>query len=162
VPRWQLREIASNTGYGGQSALVVHFGLGDAAVADTVRFEWPSGQVDVLTSVAADTLLSIVEGQTTADVPVSSGSEASGRIQIMPSPLAGRGSVAFWSAHTGSARVTLHDVQGRCVRTVFDGVVPAGWSNEPLDRAWLSRSGVYWIRLSTADGTWARPVVAIR
>lgn len=162
VPRWQLREIASNTGYGGQNALVVHFGLGDATVADSVRFEWPSGQVDVLTAVAADTLLAIVESENTTDVPRAGSVDVARRIRILPSPLTGRGSVAFWSAHAGAARVTLHDLQGRCVRTVFDGAAPAGWSNEPLDRAWMPGSGVYWIRLRTAAGTWARPVVAIQ
>lgn len=162
-PRWQMREIASNTGYGGQSALVVHFGLGGATVADTVRFEWPSGEVDVLTNVAADTLISFEEGQSTADVPLPTDRvTVTDRIRLVPNPLARPGAVAFWSPQDAPARVTLHDMQGRCVRTLFDGMAPAGWRTEPIDPAWMPASGMYWVRLSTALGTWARPVVTIR
>src|SRR5262249_18803344 len=43
APRWQMREVSAGTGYGGHDALDAHFGLGDAAVADSVVIEWPSG-----------------------------------------------------------------------------------------------------------------------
>jgi hypothetical protein len=161
VPRWQLREIASNTGYGGQNALTVHFGLGDAAVADTVRFEWPSGQVDVLTNVAADTLLRIVEGLPAADVPMSVPALAE-RIRVQPHPLGARGSVSFWLPRAAHARVTVHDLNGRLVRTLFDAEAPAGWRVQAIDRGWLPSSGVYWVRLTTPFGVSARRLVAIR
>src|SRR6185503_11041369 len=47
VPRWQMREIGGGGGYGGPNALEAHFGLGDAAAADSVRIEWPSGLVEI-------------------------------------------------------------------------------------------------------------------
>ena len=56
----QLRQI------GGQSCapeLFAHFGLGDAAKADVIRIEWPSGTVQDLTDVAADQSLTITEHQ---------------------------------------------------------------------------------------------------
>jgi hypothetical protein len=59
---WQLREIGTSAGpYAAQSDMRPNFGLGDASVADVVRIEWPSGTVQVLTNVAADQILTVVE-----------------------------------------------------------------------------------------------------
>ena len=57
----QLREI--NGGDSGRSKgdLRAHFGLGDATTVDTLRIEWPSGQTQVISSVAANQILQIRE-----------------------------------------------------------------------------------------------------
>jgi hypothetical protein len=39
----------------------VHFGLGDATVAD-LEVRWPSGAVDRLAAVAADRVVTVIEG----------------------------------------------------------------------------------------------------
>jgi hypothetical protein len=57
---WQLREISGGTGFG-QTSLLAHFGLGDAALADTVRIEWPSGAVQELHDVSANQTLTVAE-----------------------------------------------------------------------------------------------------
>jgi hypothetical protein len=41
----------------------MHFGLGEAAVADRVRIRWPSGAVDELEDVGADAFLTVREGE---------------------------------------------------------------------------------------------------
>jgi hypothetical protein len=40
---------------------LAHFGLGDAALIDTVRVEWPSRTIQELKSVAADQFLPVTE-----------------------------------------------------------------------------------------------------
>jgi hypothetical protein len=57
---WQVREISGGDGLGTQS-LDAHFGLGQAAVVDTVRVEWPSGQVQELANVTVNQLLVVTE-----------------------------------------------------------------------------------------------------
>jgi len=161
APRWQLREVASNTGYGGQNALVVHFGLGDAAVADTVLFAWPSGHVDVMTNVPANNLYSILEGHV-AGVPAVGRTTPPERIRVEPQPLVGPGRLSFYVPSAGRALVTVHDLQGRLVRTLFDAESPSGWRTAPIDRNGVATSGVYWVRLSTPSGIWARRLVALR
>jgi hypothetical protein len=52
---WQLREV------GFQSDLRVQFGLGDAAVADEVIVEWPSGIRQQLANIPANQFLTIRE-----------------------------------------------------------------------------------------------------
>ncbi len=65
-PVWQMREISSKTGYFAQNSMRAHFGLGDAAVVDTILVEWPSGQVDALFGAAANRFMSITEGENSA------------------------------------------------------------------------------------------------
>ena len=50
-------------GYLSQNELVLTFGLGQATSVDSVDIEWPSGQRDHLTNVAADQLISVEEGR---------------------------------------------------------------------------------------------------
>jgi len=58
---WQTREITSQSGHSGQSSLFAHFGLDDAAMVDSLRVFWPSGQVQVVTSQAADQFMTLIE-----------------------------------------------------------------------------------------------------
>jgi hypothetical protein len=59
---WQLRELRSTTGWiASQNDMRPHFGLGNAAVAEVVRIEWPSGIVQELNNVAANQILTITE-----------------------------------------------------------------------------------------------------
>lgn len=57
---WQTRRIAGQTGYCGQN-LQVHFGLGDAAIIDSIIVKYPSGQAEVTTNVSVNTILSTSE-----------------------------------------------------------------------------------------------------
>jgi hypothetical protein len=59
--QWQMREITGGDGYGNSQPLLADFGLGDAALIDTVRVEWPSKKVQELKGVATDQFLTITE-----------------------------------------------------------------------------------------------------
>jgi hypothetical protein len=54
---WQLRQIASD----GSNPFLAHFGLGDATMVDLIRIEWPSGNVQEVTSSPVDYLRTLVE-----------------------------------------------------------------------------------------------------
>ncbi|MBU0763613.1 MAG: VCBS repeat-containing protein, partial [Bacteroidetes bacterium] len=68
---WQLREINCNSakgaaGGGAVSGFVCHFGLGDAAVIDTLKIVWPaSGITQVFTNVDADRFVRVFEDDNT-------------------------------------------------------------------------------------------------
>ena len=61
----QMDEVRSGGSYISQSDMRVHFGLGKATTAD-IEIHWPSGTVDKLTSIAANQVLVIKEGQSAA------------------------------------------------------------------------------------------------
>ncbi len=57
----QYNEATTAVGYNSSSDKRVHFGLGDAAVIDTIELWWPTGVHQVLTDVKADQVLTITE-----------------------------------------------------------------------------------------------------
>jgi hypothetical protein len=58
----QIRERAGGGSYLSQSDLRAHFGLGQAAKAETVEIKWPSGQVDTFSNVKANQFYLVEEG----------------------------------------------------------------------------------------------------
>ena len=59
--QWQM--LRSGSSYLSQSELVLTFGLGGAAKAESVEIQWPSGQVDKIASLAADQTVTVEEGK---------------------------------------------------------------------------------------------------
>ena len=59
----QYNHVTTASGYASSSAGPVHFGLGEAKVADEVEIHWPSGTLQKLTRVAADQVLLVKESQ---------------------------------------------------------------------------------------------------
>jgi hypothetical protein len=57
----QLREISASANLHSQSDIRAHFGLGDAAVIEQLRIEWPSGVNQVLTDIQPNQFLEITE-----------------------------------------------------------------------------------------------------
>jgi len=60
--RRQGRDLSAGNGYR-QPEPVVHFGLGDDTLVDSLIVRWPSGRVEVFTNVAVDKHIRIIEGQ---------------------------------------------------------------------------------------------------
>ena len=63
--RTQIREMGVSQGHNSHSVTPVYFGLGEATRAELVEVRWPSGEVQTLSEVAADQLLTLTEPLTT-------------------------------------------------------------------------------------------------
>ena len=63
----QSKMLRSGSSYLSQSELVLTFGLGAQARADAVEIQWPSGQVDKLSSVDAGQRVTVQEGKGIVD-----------------------------------------------------------------------------------------------
>jgi len=61
TPVWQMRQVSAQTSATGQNPQWQHFGFDQAAVADTLIVEWPSGAICVFTQFALNRLVEIVE-----------------------------------------------------------------------------------------------------
>jgi enediyne biosynthesis protein E4 len=59
----QSKMLRSGSSYLSQSELVATFGLGQKAKADSIEIQWPSGQVDKLTTINAGQTVTIQEGK---------------------------------------------------------------------------------------------------
>lgn len=63
----QLREQSGGYHRWSQNHSRIHFGLADNTVVDEIRVEWPSGEEDIFTNVAADKLYDLVENGTVTE-----------------------------------------------------------------------------------------------
>jgi len=63
--RWQLREINSQSGFGGQNSYIQHFGLGKASIVDSVIIKWPGSIIQYIAGISTRQILSITEPQST-------------------------------------------------------------------------------------------------
>lgn len=61
--RGQAQSVMSQTSYYSHDDLRLHFGLGTTATVERVQIYWPSGEVQTLTSVRADQLITVREGR---------------------------------------------------------------------------------------------------
>ncbi len=77
--------------------------------------------------------------------------------RVQPNPSRGAARILFRLGHAGAVDVAVFDVTGRRVRTLARGLVlPAGesaleWDGTREDGR-PARAGIYWARLTTADG----------
>ena len=58
---WQTSVVSNQNGFGSQSSLEQHFGLGDNTLVDSLIVSWPSGYVQYETAINADQFIEITE-----------------------------------------------------------------------------------------------------
>jgi len=85
---------------------------------------------------------------------------------VSPNPLGSHSAVRFWTSGPTEAGLTLYDVQGRLLRTVFSGRVPAGEHAVAWDgrNAYGQRlpAGVYFFRLEAGGRVFTEKAVLLR
>jgi len=81
--QWQM--LRSGSSYLSQSELVLTFGLGKKSSALAVQIDWPGGQVEKLTDVAADQAVTIQEGKGIVMKKKFSGSASASKAKAPPS-----------------------------------------------------------------------------
>lgn len=59
----QINEVHSGRGYQSHSGMRLHFGLGKRGHIDRIEVRWIGGKVDVFENIAADRLVTLVEGK---------------------------------------------------------------------------------------------------
>jgi len=73
-----MRDVSGQTGFGGQSSLRVHFGLGDATTVESVNIHWPgSGNTSVSNNLSVNQVYTFTEGQNPNNPPVATNDEES-------------------------------------------------------------------------------------
>jgi uncharacterized repeat protein (TIGR01451 family) len=60
---WQTREVNSQSGFGGQNSLNLHYGLGDNSIIDSLEIKWPSGYIQYQTGDTSNQYLVILEDE---------------------------------------------------------------------------------------------------
>jgi hypothetical protein len=144
VPRVLVREVQARPWRLAQDGFRLHFGLGDAAVVDSLVVEWPVAGRQVLTGVAADTLLTIEEPfVVAAEAPAPA---ARPSLRAYPNPSADLVTLVVQGVEDGPVRVEVFDALGRRVGAA-EGVSVGGAARLAWDGA-LAPAGRYVLRVA--------------
>jgi enediyne biosynthesis protein E4 len=146
----QIREINGGSGFRSQNSPTVEFGLGAVAMADSIIINWPCGNVEIFTDVAADQKLTYVENEETGSPLIPQAGILSLR-PASPNPFNPQTRVSFDLPRAGRATLRVYDVSGRLVRTLVDDDLPAGehfvtWSGDD-DTGRGVATGTYLLRV---------------
>lgn len=87
-------------------------------------------------------------------------------LRVFPNPFNPRTTIAFATREPTAVRLTIHDVRGRVVRTLFDGRIGAGeqavsWDGRD-DAGRAVASGVYFARLAAGAARSTRRLVLLK
>jgi hypothetical protein len=95
------------------------------------------------------------------DVPLAEETRPDGHVQAWPNPFAGEISFRVSVPRSTRVRLEIFDVQGRRVRTVFDGSLGSG-SHEMSWKAAGASAGTYYYRLATDEVTKSGRLTLVR
>lgn len=87
-------------------------------------------------------------------------------LMVQPSPFNPVTNISYWVAHSGPVSLQVYSVEGRLIRTLFDGHRKSGLANESWngtdDRGRPVGSGVYLVRLRQGGSTYASKITLLR
>ncbi len=142
---WQMREVSAQSAYCSQNDLRVHFGLGTAAVVDSILVEWPSGIIQHLVGVISKQIVDVKEEIVNSVYDKFSPFE----LTVFPNPTHSLIQVnAHFKSVIDKLTLTIYSDTGRIVHTTsFSHVVSPWHYSIDLNKLQLI-SGPYIIKLS--------------
>jgi len=151
LPRWQMREVAAQTGYNSQN-LNLHFGLGNATVVDSIVIEWPAGGRNIFINRNVNEFIVISENGiiTSAGERKAYMSAEFVLFQNYPNPFNPSTTLTYGLSKTGFVSLKVYDVLGREVATLVNQELSVGIFETKFNAANLA-SGPYFYRLAS-DG----------
>jgi hypothetical protein len=147
----QHHYVTGNSWRGSQESCTPTFGLGPDTVVDTVRVEWPSGVVDVVTDVPAGTVT--VTEETTSSAPPSLTAALPLTLRAIPNPASGGVAFQIGGRSAPVCRLEVYDAAGRRVlarRVSREAGEPVAWDGRGRDGERLG-AGVYFARVREGE-----------
>jgi hypothetical protein len=158
---WQTRFILGGlSGDRGQNSLVAHFGLGDATVIDSLRLEWPSGQIDHFTNLAANRFLTVEEGGVISGItqqPSTALPRDFALKQNYPNPFNPTTRIAFALPVVSHVTLTVFDMNGRVVTELIRNQLRTAGRHEVSFSANDLASGIYFYKLEARSNNGSLP-----
>lgn len=162
--KWQTREITSQSGFAGQSSLVAHFGLGDAGIIDSLRVNWPSGQVQVMTALPANEQITLIEQggtlvenlQASAVIPLVYKLE-----QNYPNPFNPGTTIEFSLPRPENVHMRVLSILGEQIEELAQGFMQAG-THKVIWNAEKYSNGLYFIQFEAGSYREVRKAVLMK
>lgn len=157
----QTREVTTQSGggQGGQNDIVQFFGMGDAAVADSIKVRWMNyefKQLDISVNQTIDMGLIIsdlTDNYTDKDFSLS----------IFPNPTSDHVNLDFSLAKSNFVEIGMFDINGRLIKTIHSGELPKGKHNLILDFKSPGNkgmvSGIYYVQMLSDRSSVTRKLI---
>jgi len=163
---WQMREISAQNSFNSQNDLRAHFGLGDAANIDSIKVEWPSGQIDVVGNTSVNAFYEFVEGEgikSTTDIGRTTNSLPSKILleQNYPNPFNPTTVITFSIPEETNVNLKIFDVLGNEVKELINEQKSPGNYNINFEAQNLS-SGVYFYKLTVGNNIQTKKMLLLR
>lgn len=139
---------------------------------DSLRLEWPSGQVDVYTNVQTNTVYRAVEGAGLNPLTTEVGDESSAiplnftLEQNYPNPFNPSTVISFQLPVSSKVRLVIYNIAGQLVQTLLDRTASAGTHSVAWDgrdvRGQMVASGVYVYKLEAGEFVKTRKMSFVR
>jgi enediyne biosynthesis protein E4 len=147
----QIREVGGDMGYMSRGSLTAEFGLGAATTVDALTVRWPTGAMQVVPVAAVDQRITVTETSPATGAPAIADAGGPRFLGGTPNPFRDATSLRYVLPAAGPVRLTVHDVAGRRVAVLEDGVREAGghvvaWDG--LVGGKRAGAGVYFVRLT--------------
>ena len=166
---WQYREISAQNTFQGMNDLRVHFGLGNAAVIDSIIIIYPAGNTEIFTNIQPDKFYRNIEGSGSLNPITDIKQETHGSIspegiklyQNYPNPFNPSTIIKYSLTKSSQVNLNVFDVAGRKVKELVNKIQSEGEYTSEFDGKGLP-SGVYFYKLKAGDYTESREMILMK
>ena len=159
---WQMQEITPQSGYNSQN-LWLHFGLGSAAVIDSIKVEWINGLTHHFTNVQPNEHITISESGNIIGISQNSNEipEDFSLLQNYPNPFNPVTKIKFNIQRKSRVSITIYDLTGRLIETIAESEMSAG-SYEAIWDGSRFASGVYFYSIQTGSYSLTKKMILLK
>ncbi len=150
------RNMLPDPGIQDFSQLRLHFGMGDAAKADSLIIYWPSGTVQKLYDVPAQQHIIIVEDETTGIGEKRNNQEM--QVVLTPNPVKDYAKLSFNLTESQVVNAGLYTLSGQKVINIVNKPFQNG-KHEILFSTEKLRPGIYLLRINTDETNYCTKMI---
>ena len=161
---WQKKFISAGAmGNTSQADLRLHFGLGNAAIVDSVVIEWPSGIAQNVEGLNVNEFYSVVEDTTLISVESAVAIIPSSirLFQNYPNPFNPNTTIKFALPESGFVKLSVYDILGSKIIELVDEELPASNYTVNFDGSRLI-SGIYLYKLQADTFVEIRKMILLK
>ena len=152
----QIREVQGGSGHNGQHSLPVEFGIGQAAIIDSIVINWPSGIEQIVTGITPNQILEITE-QTTTTEDYPNVATTIGLQNNYPNPFNPTTTISFSLQNNSNVKLSIYNIKGQKVKQLLINQLSAGehsvvWDGRDSNGKRVS-SGIYFYKLNVNGKT---------
>ncbi|HRE39986.1 MAG TPA: FG-GAP-like repeat-containing protein [Ignavibacteria bacterium] len=161
-PVWQTRVVEGQAGYCSQN-LWLNFGFGNAAIADSVKVIWPSGNINHFTNVELNRFITVTENGGIVNIKKSD-SYSPQKFELkqnFPNPFNPETNIKFSVSKSDFIKLIVYDLTGKEVKSLVNANLTSGNYVVTFNAEGLS-SGVYFYSLISGDFVSTKQMILLK